>query len=135
MRVCPRPECGVKLSGFQSLLVHFQNRHPKVKLMMSGGRVVQCLKCDLHIIGNQVKCKHYESVSCREGTKKKARRRIEQKNKEDMEKRIRIENTELTQVPNFKYLGRMITQDKDDREAIDVNIQKARKNGNSLKLW
>ena len=75
---------------------------------------------------------HSNSYTCKQGI---ARRKHEAKQDEQYEAglvRFYVEGQEIERVHQFRYLGRILTEDDSDTECIEDNLRRARSQWNSV---
>ena len=70
---------------------------------------------------------HQTSVICRLGTERKVQRAAAARSAEAVEETFTACGEELERVKVFKYLGRLLSRDVNDTQAMRNNLKKARR--------
>jgi hypothetical protein len=124
---CPVPNCTGRYKTRISMRQHFQNRHWNDAILITEeGQLPQCNKC-LLFTSNALSLRHQNSKSCAAGQARRERREQQLSNEQGESATITIKGTAVENVDSFRYLGRILTANGDDRLAIAYNLQKAKK--------
>lgn len=125
LRVCPSDGCGVQVATFSALRMHVRNRHPRVTLVMRGGRMVKCKQCGIFVPGWRVTGSHTASQQCRMGREQRSRQLEWREQKCRRETTLTIGGERMENVWTFNYLGWKMREDNDDWGSALRNIMKA----------
>lgn len=127
---CPAPECQNSLDSFRtawSLRVHFNRRHPRDSVDVEGSGVFpKCRLCNMQA-DPRLASVHEESNFCREGRERIAQANAAMANLRALDVGFTAYGEPLERVEVFKYLGRLLSMDDTDTQAIRTNLAKARK--------
>jgi Reverse transcriptase (RNA-dependent DNA polymerase)/Ulp1 protease family, C-terminal catalytic domain len=129
IRACPVPQCHGSFSQPLSLRRHFMTHHPydSICILEEGGQpLTKCTTCGMHTTYKALNGRHIGSKLCQLGAKLKAQRAHIEKLRLEREITIKIGNATLPTVPEFCYLGRILTATNSDWPAVHKNLLKAR---------
>ena len=105
---------------------HVMYRHPATQWSKNGCRLTtSCNKCG--ILDTHITHKHHASRLCKIGTAMRQRATLKRKRDAAQGQQFFIGGTPLQQVPEYTYLGRIITETDEDSTTICHNLIKARK--------
>ena len=122
---CPVPGCETSIVSRAGMRRHFVHRHPEADVHFPDeGPLEKCRTCGMKVPNVE---RHRGSQLCQKARERAERRRQEEANRETENVRFTVGGKEIETVKQFKYLGRVLSEDDDDWPAIQANIQKARK--------
>lgn len=108
--------------------LHFRDRHIKdiIQIREEGLQPLpQCQKCG--IFQNNVGLRHQQTVSCKKYTMRLALQNANEHNKKvAAEVKFTICGEIMEQVKEFRYLGRVVSENDNDDKAIIQNLQKTK---------
>ena len=131
-RDCPKDGCLGRVYDRPGLRHHFMWKHPSnyIRISEEGGQFhPKCHSCGMQVSPSQVNHPvhpHAETLRCREGTDRKARRELAATIRAANEVTIEALGTDLEKVLKFCYLGRPIAANNSDWPALYHNLQKAK---------
>jgi hypothetical protein len=104
---------------------HFQQRHnTDYVTILEEGPLPKCSKCGIQL--RDVGPRHQESKACQiVETRNYERNKYQENVMTRTTTKFLVFGQEIETVTEFKYLGRTVTQDDDDRQAIRKNLHKA----------
>jgi hypothetical protein len=106
---------------------HFRNRHPDdIIWIAEEGLIPQCPHCCLFQANSQTP-QYQNSNDCRKHSNTKQKRRQEITQQAARNVKFYIGNGQIKKVNQFKYLGRIITTNNNDLQAVEEQLGKARK--------
>ena len=121
---CPVPGCGVHVTRRYGMRRHFMHRHPLAAVHFPDeGELEMCEECSMHVPDVR---KYRGSQLCRRAKERERKRRQEEENRKAATTIFTINGRPVENVKEFKYLGRVLSDD-DDWPAMRANIKKARK--------
>jgi hypothetical protein len=122
---CIVPNCTYTTNSPACMRYHFRNMHNNDTIIVTQeGRLNQCDKCGL--FQKSVGIKHQQSKSCKSHAEKRELLKKQMENTRLASETIfTILNEPIENVPDFKYLGRTVTNTDDDNNAVDQNIKRA----------
>ena len=123
---CPVPDCPGSVTSPWNLRRHFRDRHPLDLVNIPGeGTLPKCPRCDMQT--NFANSRNHEQTAlCREGAERKAQYAAAVTNAQALEVEFTAYGEPLERVEVFKYLGRLMAMDDNDRQAVRHNLTKAR---------
>ncbi len=125
---CPVPTCGVTIDGgWYNLRRHFCFRHPSLEITIAEeGTLPRCSECGFQCA--EPHTTHKESKFCLRGRRCNTRRDLTRQivQARTTAPTLTAGNTDLADVPAFKYLGRWMAANDSDHMAVTQNIAKAR---------
>lgn len=126
--VCPAPRCTYTPSNTRDLRRHIGWRHPFANIVLARApwKLFRCQTCGI-IRSSPEDQQHLQALECRELTARNERLAAWWFNREMEKWKCEIDGTEVENVQEFKYLGRMIVSNNSDKAAINFNLTKARK--------
>ena len=109
---------------------HFCLLHPDADIIIEeDGELPKCFKCGMRATNLD---KHMDSFTCKRGANRRMNE-LKQDLQHDAEKvKFFIDGEELERVDEFRYLGRVLTNDDNDSACISYNLNKARHQWNSI---
>jgi len=128
-RTCPVPHCTGRAATKAALQEHFQRRHPAdtICILEEGGQPLpRCPRCDMHVTPLAINRGHTNTAACARGAALLQRRQTEATIRRAREIVFRANGTDLDRVPNFNYLGRILSQGNTDWPTTYKNLKKAR---------
>ena len=127
---CPVEGCSGGGKDNYGLYRHFCLKHPLADIVITGDE--QAEKCELCGMKARNMGRHRNSVTCRKGQERRSfeRRQDEQKEAEGVE--IKMNGITIERVREFKYLGRILTEDDNDTPCIEDRLKKARRQWNCV---
>jgi hypothetical protein len=123
---CPAlGNCPFKTASRWEMRRHFQQRHNRDFItILEEGPLPKCAKCGIQL--RDVGPKHQASKACQQVEEKMEGRAKYETNKSAQEKiKFLVFGQEIETVEQFRYLGRIVTCNDDDRPAMRKNLQKA----------
>ena len=127
---CPVPGCVGSGADKFRMYRHFNLIHPQAEIIIEEDGVLP--KCELCGMRTSDILKHQNGYTC-----KQAQRRRVNENRQDEQAQaesvtFNIKGKEIERVHNFKYLGRIFTDNDDDSLCIGENIKKAKQRWNCI---
>ena len=123
---CPVPGCSGQSTTKWNLRRHFANRHPYDFVSLPGEGVYrQCERCGMQV--NSSATGHEQSQYCRDGWAKTQQYTAAENSARALEHSFSAYGEELERVEVFRYLGRLLSYDDNDSQALRSNLRKARK--------
>jgi hypothetical protein len=124
---CPVPNCPAKIGTSNQMANHFRNKHVENVVTINRKLHPRCPKCGI-FQSNSLTEEHQRSKECMKWAQVYANRAtFAKKQKEATEAKFQADGKEFMRVEEFKYLGRIVTDDDNDDKAVDANLEKARK--------
>jgi len=126
--ICPVPSCVGTTTTPWNLRKHFIDRHPVDTVWIPGeGDYPQCHRCGMQTNPTAFCSTHYSSNLCVGGTVRKKQREAAAESVRALDVTFTAYGDELERVEVFKYLGRLMSMDDNDIQAVRSNMRKARK--------
>jgi hypothetical protein len=126
---CLVPDCPHrKIPSATAMRTHFMYKHPKCCLTITNESSLplpKCPLCDMHVTYQALNTTHQHSKICDKGAARKTRRKQLAARRRAQEIEIMIHCQSLDKVSQFKYLGRIMSQNNSDWPAVHRNIKKA----------
>ncbi len=120
--------CDGRASTKWNLWKHFADQHPWHLVELPGeGILPWCKRCGMQTSPFALGQGHKETALCREGAAKQVQHQAAVDSMQALKVFSLISGEELKQVEAFKYLGRLVSFDDNDRRAVNANFSKARK--------
>jgi exonuclease III len=122
---CPVEGCTFSTEVPGQMRRHFRSRHPNdVIIVEQEGRLPQCTKCGIfqRVVGPE----HQRTDDCIKNTATRMRRQDEKTQQEAEKITFTVNEIEIKNVNQFKYLGRILDNKDSDIPAVEKNLQKAR---------
>lgn len=127
---CPVPECQNSLDQHDTawkLRWHFLRRHPRDIVDVEGSGIYpKCQFCNMQS-DPKIAAKHEETKYCREERERIVQANAAIANLRALDVGFTAYEEPLERVEVFKYLGRLLSMDDTDMQAIRSNLAKARK--------
>ena len=131
---CPVPHCIYKVNipimrsisqGRAKMRDHFRNRHPGDKIIITEeGPLPTCQLCGL--TGKTVlQERHRNTQQCKRYTERRKQYFKKEENERARNQRFTIDGNEIKRTNKFKYLGRVLHEDDDDRHVMNRQLQRA----------
>ncbi len=122
---CPFPLCkGTSTSGWM-MRRHFRDLHPLDSVVVSKeGKYPRCPKCGMQT--NPRYPAHINTKECRVGTARRHQRDMAVRSALALRQQFTVHGDVLERVEVFRYLGRLLSQDEDDVQAVRNQLCKAR---------
>jgi hypothetical protein len=118
------PKCQENIKDRYGMRRHFMHRHLNDKIIIEEeGELPRCPNCGM--FGNHGRA-HQGTKTCKTGKIRKDLRDMKREQTRARTTRFKIGNEELETVKEFKYLGRITSDDDDDLPAVRDNLKKAR---------
>ena len=76
--------------------------------------------------------KHQEIVTCKRARVRRKNENLQDKQVEAEQVRFLVYGKELERVKEFRYLGRIFTENDDDTKCIEIQLKRARQKWNSI---
>jgi hypothetical protein len=122
---CPYPGCEGHLQDGWMMRRHFWDVHPlDLVKVPKEGRFNRCKRCGMQ--EHPAYPQHRLSKECQIGVEWKQQREAAVASALALQQQFLVQGNVLEQVEVFKYLGRLMSQDDDDIQAIRAQIRKAR---------
>jgi hypothetical protein len=122
---CPVPGCGATIARRYGMRRHFMFQHPLAAVHFPDeGPLVECNICAMKVPDL---AKHENSQLCARAKTRATKREQLEANKEATKVTFKVNGQPIETVSEFKYLGRVLSNNDSDWTAIRANIQKARK--------
>ena len=126
--ICPVPSCVRTTTTPWNLRKHFVDRHTVDAVYIPGdGAYPQCHRCGMQTNPTAFCSTHYSSNLCLNGTIGKTQREATAASVRSLDVTFTAYGDELERVEVFKYLGRLMSMDDNDIQAVRSNMRKARK--------
>ena len=132
---CPVAGCSGRVATRTVTRVHFvHGRGLETVVMLELGNFphLRCARCDLLVPRRVLNWRHPGTSQCNKGAQQKRRRLVEVKSGESMERAFEAYGAPVKNVTEFKYLGRMLTANKNDWLAVVGNLGKPRRSWGRL---
>ena len=125
---CPVPECPGSATTQWGLKRHFRDRHPR-DLVAFGGAYPdgKCERCGMQCSATAWARGHCGSKSCREGRGRRRQLEAAVASAHALRQTFAVGEDVLERVEVFKYLGRLLSMDDNDAQAVRAQLRKARK--------
>jgi hypothetical protein len=118
-----RPKCFMRMKDRYGMRRHFMHRHLNDKIIIEEeGELPRCPSCGMFGQHSQA---HQQAKTRKVGTTRKDQRDMRREQHQARLVKFKIGEEEIETVRDFKYLGR-ITSDDDDLPAARENMKKAR---------
>jgi hypothetical protein len=119
------PKCSTLIKERYGMRRHFMHRHLNDKIIIEEeGELPRCPSCGMF---GRINGTHQRSRTCKEGTIRKDQRDRIREQYRARRVKFKIGAETIETVRDFKYLGRITSDDDDDLPAVRENIKKARK--------
>jgi hypothetical protein len=125
----PVPQCGGHSGTRFNLRRHFLMQHPQdlVCVPIEGSLPLpKCAHCGLQLPVEDLGRGHHRTGLCQRGWERKCQHEAALCSQRTLECTFSANGEELERVENFKYLGRLISHDDADNQAMQRNLRKAR---------
>ena len=129
---CPVAGCPYKIereakkSKRMALKKHFRSRHIEDSIMIEEeGQLPQCTRCGLFMKDANSQ-KHHDSIECKKFAIRRERFFRAQHQTDAEEVNFSISGVEIERVARFRYLGRILDENDDDRHALERQLARAR---------
>ena len=124
--ICPVPDCAGTATTKWSMRRHFGMRHPSDLIHIAGeGCFPRCKRCHHQV--NPTALGHSQTKNCREGYERRLQHEAAATAGRSLERDFTAYSETLERVEVFKYLGRLLSYNDDDTQAVRSNLRKARK--------
>ena len=127
---CPVPGCCGEATTPKSLRWHFVFRHPQHLVVIPREGSVplpRCLRCRMQTPVESLNRGHQQTEQCQGMYEMRLQHEAAARSQDALQQEFFCGGDELEKVEVFKYLGRMLTYDDNDTQAMRVNLNKARK--------
>jgi hypothetical protein len=123
---CPVAGCPLCPSKRHAMRAHFRNVHNKDTIVIEEeGCLPRCGECG--IFQTSVGSAHQQTADCKRWSKVRKDRAADVVNKKTVVETVfTVQGVPIKNVSEFKYLGRVVEKNDDDRPAVNRNLQKAR---------
>jgi hypothetical protein len=122
---CPYPRCKGELNSGWMMRQHFRDVHPQDFVEISSeGFFPWCEQCGMQC--NPSYPAHINTKECRAGTERRHQQDMAIRSALALRQQFTIQDQVLERVDVFKYLGRLLSQDDDDVQAVRAQLRKAR---------
>jgi hypothetical protein len=127
---CPVPGCTGGSRDKFGMYRHFCFRHHEAKLIIrDDGECERCDLCGMFAVNIQ---QHQKTSTCRKARGRRTHEEMQDKQADAEKVRFTVYGKELERVGEFKYLGRVLSDNDDDTVSIDGNLKKARQRWNCI---
>jgi hypothetical protein len=127
---CPVPGCTGGSKDKFGMYRHFCLRHPEATIVIpEDGEVERCDLCGMFAMNMG---KHQVTSTCKKGRGRRSNEMLQNKQAEAEKVTFRVYGEELERVKEFRYLGRILTEDDDDTKNIIEQLKRARQKWNSI---
>ena len=126
---CPVAGCLGGASSRTNLRIHFAHRHVRdtIAILEKVSRPYpRCPQCDMFVPQKALNFRHLTTALCRRLMERKWRRLAEEEAWDGTEGALTTYVFPLSQVPSFKYLGRVLAAEDDDWPKVVRNLRRAR---------
>jgi hypothetical protein len=122
---CPFPLCKGELASGYAMRRHFQDLHPlDYVVVRKEGYYRRCPRCSMQV--NPIHPAHINTEECRVGTARCHQRDMAVRSALALRQQFTVHGDVLERVDVFWYLGRLLSQDDDDIQAVRSQLCKAR---------
>jgi hypothetical protein len=127
---CPVPGCTGGSKDKFGMYRHFCHRHNEAKLIIQDdGECDRCQLCGMFAVNMK---QHQGTRTCKKARARRNNEQMQDKQAQAEDVKFVVYGKELERVRNFKYLGRVFTDNDDDTKSIEDNIKKARQRWNCI---
>ena len=124
--ICPVPDCAGTATTKWSLRRHFGMRHPLDLVSIEGeGSYPRCRRCRHQV--SPLALGHEQTRNCQEGFERRIQHEAAVTAGRALDQEFTAYGEKLERVEVFKYLGRLLSFDDNDIQAVRSNLKKARK--------
>ena len=124
---CPCFKCPFTTNNRTGMRKHFRARHPDaIIIIQQEGLLPRCQECGL-FQGNVNSARHLQSEECKKYANIKNNRRFDLCQKSADNVKFTVSGEEIKMVSEFKYLGRILTNNDMDLKAVESQLVKARR--------
>jgi hypothetical protein len=127
--LCLVPQCGGHSGTRFNLRRHFLMQHPQdlVCIPIEGSLPLpKCTRCGPQMPVEDLSRGHHHTGLCQRGWERKCQHEAAVRSKRTLDHMFSVNGEELERVEVFKYLGRRISHDDADNQAMWSNLRKAR---------
>ena len=127
---CPVEGCSGGATDKSTFYRHFCLRHPNADIIIhSDGELPKCEKCGMRCFNLQ---RHRDSPTCKKAQQRRKHEYLQQEQAKANTINFTVNGKSIERVREFKYLGRIFSDDDNDTISIKDNIRKARQKWNSI---
>ena len=127
---CPVPGCTGGSRDKFGMYRHFCLRHPEATIVIpEDGELQRCNLCGMFAMDMG---RHQKTSTCKKGRGRRGNEMLQDKQAEAEKVTFRVYGEELERVREFRYLGRILTEDDDDTINIVEQLRRARQKWNSI---
>ena len=127
---CPIPGCVGGAKDKFGMYRHFAWKHPEKDISIDDdGLLPKCPKCRMHCSDME---KHLQSKTCEKIFTRRRNEDLQDKQVMADEIKFYIQGEEIERVREFKYLGRILTNNDNDTKCIDNALAKTRRQWNCI---
>ena len=127
---CPVEGCPGGSKDKSGMYRHFCLKHASATIVIvEDGPLPRCPEC--HMFVKDV-AKHKDSFTCKKGQQRRTNENLERKQKSAEDMDITVYGKKLERVTEFKYLGRILSQNDDDSKCIEQQLKRARARWNNV---
>ena len=120
---CPVVGClGGACDSF-GMFRHFAYRHPSLTLTVDGRTWEKCALCGMQTANPD---RHWKSDTCKKLQVRRSNEKAAVKQWEAERAEFTINGEKIERVKEFRYLGRILTEDDDDSRCIEDQLKRAR---------
>jgi hypothetical protein len=123
---CPIPLCKGELASGWMMRRHFHDLHPMDYVVVKKeGRHPRCPRCSMQV--DPWYLVHINMQECRMGTARRHQRDMAVRSALALRQQFTVHGDMLERFEVFGYLGRLLSQDDNDIQAVQSQLRKARK--------
>ena len=124
---CPCFQCLFTTNNKTRLRKHFRARHPNaIIIIKQEGLLPRCQECGL-FQANVNSANHLESQECKKYAQIRSNRRFDLCQEAAKNVKFCVSGEEIKMVQEFKYLGRILSNNDNDLKAVESQLVKARR--------
>jgi hypothetical protein len=125
---CPVPNCPATPVTRTSMRQHFRNKHSRHDRLIieEEGLLPRCEECGM-FSSTAASASHRETAFCKNGTATYQKRKTFEENQRMAAETVFTANGEpIETVKDFKYLGRILSDNDSDEECVERNLKRAK---------
>ena len=127
---CPVAGCTGGGTDKSTFYRHFCLRHPNADIIIkSDGELDKCDQCGMRCMNLR---RHTGSSTCKKATQRRIHEQLQNKQAQGNSIGFLVNGKQIEKVREFRYLGRIFSDNDDDTQCIKDNIRKARQKWNSI---
>ena len=127
---CPVDGCTGGGTDKSTFYRHFCLRHPNADIIIrSDGELSKCDRCGMRCMNIQ---RHQGGATCKKAQQRRINEQLQQAQARANNIGFFVNGKQIDRVREFRYLGRVFSDNDDDTTCIKINIRNARQKWNSL---